>query len=266
MKNKGILRIVGIGPGDSAQMSLRACAAIKEAEVVIGYKTYLQCIRNLAAGKNVFSTGMAREKERAEFAISEAKKGKNVCLISSGDAGVFGMAGLVFEILSKPRPFYNKVIHRGKKGRGKDDSNKIAIEVVPGIMALNSCASLIGAPLMNDFALISLSDLLTGRALILRRLKAAIKGDFVIVFYNPKSQKRTQLIKQAWKILMEHRAAATPVGIVRNGFRQNQEVTLTTLKDMLKAAVIDMRTTIIIGNSKTYCHNGRIITPRGYEL
>lgn len=248
MRNKGILQIVGIGPGDTSLMSLKAQEAIKKAELVIGYKTYLQCIRDLIRGKDVFSTAMTREKERAGFAIREAKKGKNVCLISSGDAGVFGMAGLVFEILTK------------------DDSKKIAIEVVPGIMALNSCASLVGAPLMNDFALISLSDLLTDRKLILRRLKAAIQGDFVIVFYNPKSRKRTQLIKEAWKILMQRMPAATPVGIVRNGFRHGQQVTLTTLKDMLKAAVIDMRTTIIIGNSRTYCYNGRIITPRGYEL
>lgn len=186
--------------------------------------------------------------ERAKYAIKKTREGKNVCLISSGDPGIYGMAGVVLELLTK------------------EDENKIKIEIIPGIMAASSCASLLGAPLMNDFAVISLSDLLTDRRLIEERIESACKGDFVIVFYNPKSKKRIKPLERAWQILMRRKSPQTPIGVVRNAQRINEEVIITSLKNMLSLKQIDMGTTIIVGNSKTYVKGKYMITPRGYEF
>ncbi len=186
--------------------------------------------------------------ERAKYAIKKTREGKNVCLISSGDPGIYGMAGVVLELSTK------------------EDENKIKIEIIPGIMAASSCASLLGAPLMNDFAVISLSDLLTDRRLIEERIESACKGDFVIVFYNPKSKKRIKPLERAWQILMRRKSPQTPIGVVRNAQRINEEVIITSLKNMLSLKQIDMGTTIIVGNSKTYVKGKYMITPRGYEF
>ncbi len=190
---------------------------------------------------------MRQEVERARAAISEALAGRSVCFISSGDPGVYGMAGLALELITE------------------EEAGRISIEVIPGIIAATSCGSMLGAPLMHDFATISLSDLLTEMTLIEKRVELAAKADFVIVLYNPKGRTRTEPLKKAWDILMANRAPATPVGIVRNAGRENASVVITTLEKMLEQE-IDMLTTVIIGNSATYRKGDYMITPRGYHL
>lgn len=214
--------------------------------MIVGYKTYIALLGGLLKDKEVIKTGMTQEAERARLAIRLAVEGKAVSLVSSGDPGVYGMAGLVIELLSK------------------EESDSIKIEIIPGIIAATSCASLLGAPLTHDFAVISLSDLLTDLKLIERRVILAARGDFVIVLYNPRSKKRLRPLQIAWKLLLKYKSPDTPVGIVRNAARKNQEVTITTLKNMLNKN-IDMVTTIIIGNSKTYTKGQFMVTPRGYR-
>ena len=191
---------------------------------------------------------MTEETERAECAIADAGRGKKVCVISSGDPGVYGMAGLVLELLKK------------------SDLDKIEIEIIPGIIAATACAALLGAPLMHDFAIISLSDILTDLKLIKRRIESAAKADFVIVLYNPKSAKRIIPFQMACDILLKYRSPHTPVGIALNAYRDNQEVMVTTLKKLPSFKKINMATTIIIGNSETYVKGGYMITPRGYNV
>lgn len=212
--------------------------------MIVGYKPYIELLGGLVFGKEVISSGMTQEIERARFAIEKVRQDKQVALISSGDSGVYGMAGLVLELLG--------------------DKDKIKIEIIPAITAATSCAALLGAPLMNDFAVISLSDILTDLSLIKQRITQAARGDFVIVFYNPQSKKRKHPLKAAWEILMKHKLPQTPVGIVRNAARKGEEAVITTLKDMLAEKNIDMVTTIIVGNSKTYTKDNYMITPRGY--
>ena len=246
--SKGSLKIVGIGPGDIGNISERARKAIEGCQVLVGYKTYIGLLGNFADNKEIISSGMTEEKKRANYAIENAKRGKKVCIISSGDPGIYGMAGLVLELLKK------------------SDLNKIKIEIIPGIIAATASAALLGAPLMHDFVVISLSDLLTDLELIKRRVALAAKADFVIVLYNPKSRKRIIPLKETYNILLKHKSPDTPVGIVRNAYRDNQEIRVTTLKNMPSFKKIDMATTIIIGNSKTYAKDKYIITPRGYNL
>jgi len=245
--SKGSLKIVGIGPGDIGNISQRAREAIEWCQVVVGYKTYLRLLGNLLDNKEIISSGMTEEIKRAEYAIENAKSGKKVCIISSGDPGIYGMAGLVLELLKK-------------------NELKRKIEIIPGIIAATASAALLGAPLMHDFAVISLSDLLTDLELIKRRVELAAKADFLIVLYNPKSRKRIIPLKKAYNILLKHKSPDTPVGIVRNAYRDNQEIAVTTLKNMLSFKKIDMATTIIIGNSKTYIKDKYMITPRGYNI
>lgn len=214
----------------------------------MGYKAYLQLLKGLLAGKEIISSGMTQEVRRAKQAIEKTLAGNDVCLISSGDPGIYGMAGVILELLKK------------------EETRKVRIEIIPGITAASSCASLLGAPLMNDFAVISLSDLLTDRRIIERRVESACQGDFVIVFYNPKSKKRIKPLETAWQILMKHRSPRTPVGIVRNARRDNEEVMITSLENMPEVKQIDMGTAIIVGNSKTFVKGRYMITPRGYEL
>jgi precorrin-3B C17-methyltransferase len=230
----------------------RAYQALKDCRVIVGYKAYLDLLDSdlaggLLAGKEIISSGMTQELTRAGMAIEKALAGNDVCLISSGDPGIYGMAGVILELL-------------GKKGTAK-----IPIEIVPGVTAASSCASLLGAPLMNDFAVISLSDLLTDAKVIEKRIRSACQGDFVIVFYNPKSKKRIKPLEKAWQILLKYRSPKTPVGIVRNARRADEEVILIPLKDMLTIEQIDMGATVIVGNSKTFTKGRYMITPRGYE-
>ncbi|MDP1853903.1 MAG: precorrin-3B C(17)-methyltransferase [Candidatus Omnitrophota bacterium] len=245
---QGKLSIIGIGPGNLNQLTQKAKEAIKESGVVAGYKTYIALLNGLLNNKEIISSGMTEEVKRAKHAIEEAKKGKKVCVISSGDSGVYGMAGLVLELLDEK------------------DAGTLKIEVIPGIPAAVSVASLLGAPLMHDCASISLSDLLTKKELIKKRVELAAKGDFVIALYNPKSKKRISLLRDAWRILMKYRSPNTPVGIVRNAYRDNQKVQIIKLKNMLSSKFIDMLATIIIGNSQTYVKSKHMITPRGYRI
>lgn len=194
------------------------------------------------------SFGMMEEVKRAKRAIEDAKKGRRVCIVSSGDSGVYGMAGLVLELLKK------------------SGLNELRVEIIPGIIAATSCAALLGAPLTHDFAAISLSDLLTDLNLIKRRIELAAAADFVIVLYNPKSAKRVTPFKEACRILLKHKSPSTPVGIVENAYRDKQRVSLTTLSKLSSFEKINMVTTIIIGNSKTYIKDKFMITPRGYNL
>ncbi|MGZ0085788.1 precorrin-3B C(17)-methyltransferase [Caldibacillus thermoamylovorans] len=245
----GKLLIVGFGPGSVDHMTKRAREAIEESDVIIGYKTYIELVRDLIAGKEIISTGMTEEVSRAQAAVKWAERGKTVAVISSGDAGLYGMAGLVYEVLIE-------------KGWTKDDP--IEVEVIPGISAIHSCAALLGAPIMHDACTISLSDHLTPWELIEKRLEAAAAADFVIALYNPKSGRRTRQIVEAQRILLRHRAPETPVGLVKSAYRERQQIVLTDLAHMLDHE-IGMLTTVIIGNSTTFVHDGLMITPRGYQ-
>ncbi|HLG21747.1 MAG TPA: precorrin-3B C(17)-methyltransferase [Candidatus Manganitrophaceae bacterium] len=246
---RGKLLLVGFGPGNQEHLTVRAKEAIAEAEVVIGYKTYIDLVSGLLDGKQVIYTGMTEEIDRAQAAIDMAYAGKKVALISSGDVGIYGMAGLAFELLA------------GMKWNPEAD---IEVEVVPGVTALSSCASILGAPVTHDFAAVSLSDLLTPWSLILQRLEAVASADFVIALYNPKSGRRTQQIVEAQKILLKHKSPDTPVGIVKSGLREGQKVVLTTLEKMLDFE-IGMLTTILVGNAMTKTYRDKMITPRGYR-
>lgn len=226
-------------------MTPAARAALEKCEVVIGYKTYLDLIPELLVEKEVVSSQMMKEVDRCGKALDLAAAGKKVALVSGGDPGIYAMAGLVFEMARE----------RGELG--------FEIEVIAGIAALNSCASRLGAPLMHDFAAISLSDLLTPWPLIEKRLAAAAGADFVIVLYNPKSKRRSEQIVKAREIIMAYRSGETPVGIVTAATRENEKVVLTTLDKFLDAE-IGMQSCVIIGNSMTFTWRDFMVTPRGY--
>lgn len=222
------------------------------ADTIAGYTTYIEMVRPLIENKKVIATGMQKEVDRVWQAI-EAARGGSVCtLVCSGDPGVYAMAGLVFELCMK-----NGIA----TGNAPD---ALYIEVVPGIPALCAGAALLGAPLMHDFASISLSDLLTPWEVIEKRVHAAAEADFVIAFYNPRSKKRNWQLDAAKKILLSHRAGTTPVGLVTSAMRDDQSIHLCTL-ETLDTARAGMQTTVFVGNSSTFLHNGRMITPRGYE-
>ncbi len=246
---KGRIFIVGTGPGSIGHITPYAMKALRESDVIAGYGTYLDLIRELIKDKEVVSTGMTRETERCRRAVELAATGRTVSVVSGGDPGIYAMAGLVLEIVKK---------------QSEDSRTDIHIEVVPGISALNACASRLGAPLMHDFASISLSDRLTPWELIEKRLDAAAAADFAIVLYNPKSRGRTRQINRAVEIISRHRLPETPVGIVKGAMRENEKIIITDLGNMLEHD-IDMQTTVIIGNSNTFSWNSLMITPRGYE-
>jgi cobalt-precorrin 5A hydrolase/precorrin-3B C17-methyltransferase len=245
-KKQGKLYVVGTGPGAVEHVTPYAQRAIAESDTIVGYGTYLDLIRELIRDKEVFSTGMTQEIDRCRKAIELALDGKTVSVISGGDPGIYAMAGLVFEICR------DMACH------------VLTIEVIPGISALNACAARLGAPLMHDFASISLSDRLTPWELIERRLDAAAMADFVIILYNPKSKGRAGHIGRAREIILKHRSPDTPVGIVKGAMRADERIVLSDLGKMLDCE-IDMQTTVIIGNSKTFPWNNLMITPRGYE-
>jgi precorrin-3B C17-methyltransferase len=225
-------------------MTPAAGEALAAAEVIVGYQTYLDLIPEFLAGKEVLASQMMKEVDRCRKALDLAEQGRIVALVSGGDPGIYAMAGLVFEM-------------------AREQNVCVEIEVIAGIAALNACAARLGAPLMHDFAAISLSDLLTPWEKIEQRLEAAASADFVVVIYNPKSKKRAEHIVRARKILLAHRAPETPVGIVTAATRENERIVLTTLEKMLESE-IDMQTTIIVGNSMTFAWQGFMVTPRGY--
>ncbi len=225
-------------------------------DAVAGYTTYIDLIRPLIQGKQIVSTAMKKEIDRVSAALDLVLGGTACAVVSSGDPGIYAMAGLVLE-MCRERDIAIAGAHDGDKG------DRMAIEIVPGIPALCSGASLLGAPLTHDFAVISLSDLLTPWETIESRLQAAASADFVIVIYNPKSRRRTDHLTRAQEIILAHRDAATPVGIVTGAMRDNQRIVLTTL-DRLHEAEVDMQTTVFVGNSNTFTYDGLMVTPRGY--
>lgn len=244
----GQLWLVGIGPGKLDHITPAAITAIKEADVIIGYSLYIELIKSLQrSGQIVESFPITQEQKRAQRAIELAQWGLTVAVISSGDCGIYGMAGLVLEELQQ----------------GGWDGNNPKVEVFAGITAIQAAAARVGAPLMHDFCTISLSDLLTPWDVIEKRLNAAAQGDFVTGIYNPRSQTRTQQIVKAQAIFLKYRDPNTPVGIIRSAYRQDEQIILTTLDKMLEFP-IDMMTTIIIGNCSTREYANWLITPRGY--
>ncbi len=234
----------GIGPGRKEYIVPRLSEAIAECDIVVGYKKYLQLIgKEFLKDKETKAFGMRKERQRAEFAVSEALKGKNVLVVSSGDPGIYGMSGLILEESSK---------------------NNIQVEIIPGITAALAASALLGSPLICDFAVISLSDLLVPWEQIIKRLGAIASGDMVIVVYNPASKGRVWQFNEALKLLSKYRKPETPVGIVKNAYRDAEEVIITDFKDINDHS-IDMNTVIIIGNSQTKILNGKMINPRGYK-
>ena len=246
--SKGILYVVGIGPGAQDHATPAALKAIAESQLVVGYTTYIKLVRHLLEGKEIVKTGMTEEIGRARAAIERARDGATVSLISSGDAGVYGMAGLVFQVLKEMD---------WKKGDSPE------LRLVPGMTALNSCASLVGAPLVHDSCSISLSDLLTPWSVIEKRIEAAASADFVIGLYNPASGRRTRQIVDAQAIIRRHREGTTPVALVKSAYRDMEQVVLTNLDTFLDYE-IGMLTTVIIGSSHTFMFEGYMVTPRGY--
>jgi len=240
--------LVGIGPGSAEHMTGRARSAIAEADSVVGYSTYIKLVADLLHGKEVVMKGMTEELDRAMDALERARAGKKVALISSGDAGVYGMAGPTYEVLFQA---------------GWTPDTGIEVEIVPGASALNTCAALAGAPLTHDFCAISLSDLLTPWPAIARRLDAAAAADFVIALYNPKSGRRTRQITEAQRLLLRHRKPDTPVAIIKSAYRPKQRIEFTTL-DRMDECDIGMLSTVLIGNSNTFVRDGLMVTPRGY--
>ena len=244
----GKIMLVGLGPGSHDYLTGRARAAIAEADTVIGYATYIRLVKELLDGKEVIKKAMTEELDRAIEAYDRAKLGKKVALVSSGDAGVYGMAGPTFEVLFQA---------------GWTPDSGVEVEIIPGASALNTCAALVGAPLTHDFCAISLSDLLTPWPTIARRLDAVAYSDFVVALYNPKSGRRTRQIQEAQRLFLRHRDPQTPVAIVKSAYRPKQRIEFTTLEKMAEAD-IGMLTTVLIGNSNTFVKHGLMITPRGY--
>jgi precorrin-3B C17-methyltransferase len=242
-----VIYIVGIGPGSPDLLTPQALAALARCQLVIGYDGYFHGLQNILAGKKCLRFLLGQEMKRAARAVEEAAHGHTVGVISSGDPGIYGMAGLVLEIAGD-RPA----------------AERPEVVVVPGVSAVNAAAALLGAPLGHDFAVISLSDLLTPWEVIEKRLACAAQADFVLALLNPRSRQRTHPFDRACTVLARYRAAETPVGLVRNAFRPEQSVALTTLAE-LQPASVDMFTTVFVGNSQTRRLHHHLVTPRGYR-
>ena len=239
----GKLIVVGLGPGGADDMTGRARAAVQGSDVIVGYTVYVDLLREEFPEKEFLTTPMRKEVERCRMAIEIAAEGKTVAMVCSGDPGVYGMAGLVLELTQ--------------------ECGLVEVEVVPGVSAANGGAAVLGAPLMHDYCVISLSDLLTPWELIERRLEAAAQADFVMCLYNPSSHKRPDYLQRACDVLLAHKDPATVCGTVRNIGREGEEAHVTTLGE-LRDTKVDMFTTVFIGNSHTMCIDGRMVTPRGY--
>ena len=244
----GKINVVGIGPGSLDHMTPKALKTIEEADVIVGYNTYIKLIEMLLRGKKVIGTAMLQEIERCKLAVEEAKTGKNVAVISSGDSGVYGMAGLILELVM-----------------GQAENSRPQVKIIPGISAVNAAAAILGAPLMHDFVVISLSDLLTPWDLIKKRAELVAQGDFVVALYNPKSVKRIKQIEEIREIMLKYKSPNTPVGIVHSATREEESAVLSDLAHFTNEH-IDMFSLVIIGNSNTYVADKYMITPRGYHL
>jgi len=254
---RGRLSVVGIGPGQAAWRTPEVSKLVAEAEELVGYGLYIDLLGPLAVGKIRSDFPLGGEEDRCRYALEQAAKGKNVALVCSGDAGIYAMGALVFELLD-----------RGPKDHGVSDAaHRVEVICSPGVSALQGAAARAGAPLGHDFCAISLSDLLTPRADIIRRLKAAAEGDFVIAFYNPVSKKRRTLLSEARDILLQHRPADTPVMLASNLGRPTEYVRYRRLED-LQVDEVDMLTVVLIGSSNSRLaqlgEGPRMYTPRGY--
>lgn len=236
--------VIGIGPGSKEHISPYAAECIKKADIIAVYSGYVQHIEDFIKDKDIFTTGMTGEVERCRHAVKAAQKGKTSAVISSGDCGLYGMAGLVLELT---------------------ENTDIDVEIVPGISAVFAAAAKLGAPLTHDTSLISLSDRLTDYSTIMKRVSLAAQGDFVIALYNPKSKTRVNHLREAVEKISFFRTPQTPVGIVRNACRKNEQILITELNS-IDFDLIDMFTIVIVGNSSTYIKNGKMITPRGYSI
>lgn len=241
----GKIYVVGIGPGKSDMMTVQAKEALNSSDVIVGYKTYIDLVRDEYSEREFYENGMRGEIERCEKCVTYAKEGKTVALICSGDAGVYGMASPLLEVAER---------------EGFSD-----VEIIPGVTAALGGAAVLGAPLSHDFCVISLSDLLTPWEMIERRLRAAADGDFCIAIYNPSSKKRADYLKRACDILMDKLPKETACGFVRNIGRDGCENKVCTLEELSQENV-DMFVTVFIGNSQTKISAGKLITPRGYTL
>lgn len=238
------LYVIGIGPGEYEQMTIKAANALKDSDVIIGYTVYVDLVKEHFSGKEFLSTPMKKEVDRCVMAFEEAKKGKIVSMICSGDAGVYGMSGLMYEVgVNYP---------------------EVELEIIPGVTAATGGAAVLGAPLIHDFCLISLSDLLTPWDKIEGRLLGASKADFVICLYNPSSIKRHDYLQKACDLMMTYKSSETVCGIVGNIGRDGETDTVMTLKE-LRDTKVDMFTTVFIGNSQTVKIGGKMVTPRGYK-
>ncbi|EJO3399070.1 precorrin-3B C(17)-methyltransferase [Listeria monocytogenes] len=241
-----MIYVIGIGPGDKRLMTGEALQAIEDAEVIVGYVTYIKLIKELIKDKEVVKTGMRREIDRCQEAVDIALTRKKVAVVSSGDAGIYGMAGLVLELAEKSNP-------------------NLEVKVIPGITASIGAAAVLGAPIMHDFCHISLSDLMTPWEVIEKRLTHAAMADFVVCFYNPRSKGRANHLANAFQKMMEYKSGDTVVGIVKDVGRKEERKIITTMRD-IDYELVDMTTMVIVGNKETYVKNGKMITPRGYTL
>lgn len=238
------LYVVGIGPGDYSNMTIRADRVLRECDLIIGYTVYVELVKSYYADKEFLSTPMTKEEERCRIAFEQAKSGKTTAMICSGDAGVYGMSGLIYAVGS--------------------DYPDVTIEVVPGVTAALAGGAVLGAPLIHDFAVISLSDLLTPWEKIEKRLRAAAEADFVVCLYNPSSKKRKTYMHRACSIMLEYKDNTTVCGYVKNIGREGEAYHVLSL-EALKDSEVDMFTTVFIGNTKTVCKDGKMVTPRGYR-
>lgn len=237
------LYVVGFGGGELRNMTIEAETALEKSEIIVGYTVYTDLVKKFFPKKKYISTGMTKETERVKIALNEAKN-KNVSIVCSGDSGVYGMAGLVLE-MSVGYP-------------------EVEIEIIAGVTSALGGGAVLGAPLTHDFAVISLSDLLTPIEKIIRRIRCASEADFTIVLYNPSSKKRYDYLKKACEIMLEYKSPETICGYVRNISRDGQESHILTLAELSETSV-DMFTTVFIGNSETKAINGKMVTPRGYK-
>lgn len=237
----GKIFVIGLGPGGKEHMTVRAIEALKESDVIVGYHKYIPYVQHIIEGKEVVTTAMRGEEERCRKAL-ELAKDKTVAVISTGESGIYGMAGLILEM-----------------------SNGEDIEIVPGVTASSSAASILGAPLMHDNCNISLSDLMTPYDLIKKRVRMAADGDFIISLYNPKSKGRPHYLEECLNIIREYRGKDTPIAVVKNALREGQEVFKFTLENF-DPEVTDMNSIVIVGNSSSYYKDGYFVTPRGYKV
>ena len=238
------LYVVGIGPGAYEKMTIEAAEALKKSDVIIGYTVYVDLVKDHFPGKEFLTTPMKKEVDRCVLAFEEARKGKTAAMICSGDAGVYGMSGLMYEVgVNYP---------------------EVELEIIPGVTAATGGAAVLGAPLIHDFCLISLSDLLTPWEKIEARLWAAAQADFVVCLYNPSSKKRHDYLEKACNLMMKYKSPETVCGIVGNIGRDGEALEVMTLEE-LKTTKVDMFTTVFVGNSQTKNINGKMVTPRGYK-